>query len=458
MKSTALNTWGWLLLLYSKTILAQEPALSSSSLQAQIKLENLYSDLQAIADIATANGNTRAFGTSGYAASVDYILSRVSSLPGMVSSTQDFSAVYARSYITNLTTTGGISYPAYPISSAPSTPSTGITAELVLGSPGTTACNASSYAGRNVRGKIVLVEHAACPPLRPGFHDGVMVAAAAVGAVAVIVYNDIDLVLTAGSLSRANSSDVPMGYINRKEGLELKGRLDRDEEVLATLIAYEVLDERVTQNVLVETVGGDPENVVMFGAHLDSVSAGPGINDNASGCALLLSLITVVTRYTHNLKLRFAFWGAEEKGILGSRHYVKALPSSSASSILAYINFDMVSRGYFGVFDGDGSTFGIRAPPGSDTIEKLFEEGLNGQGVNVTAAPFTNGTDYASFWQVLGKPVGGLFTGTGGAQDPCYHLACDTLSNANVTTLTINAKAAAHVLAVLAMDGTDIIP
>ena len=54
--------------------------------------------------------------------------------------------------------------------------------------------------------------------------------------------------------------------------------------------------------------------------------------------------------------------------------------------------------------------------------------------------------------------IGGLHTGTGVAQDPCYHQACDTYNNSNPTTLTINAKAAAHVLATLATEGHEIIP
>jgi hypothetical protein len=118
----------------------------------------------------------------------------------------------------------------------------------------------------------------------------------------------------------------------------------------------------------------------------------------------------------------------------------------------------MVSRGYYGVFDGDGSTHGLAGAPGSDVIEKLFVDHLTSKGINVTAAVFTGGSDYASFMSTLGKPVGGLHTGTGVAQDPCYHQACDTYNNSNPTTLTINAKAAAHVLATLATDGQDLIP
>lgn len=118
----------------------------------------------------------------------------------------------------------------------------------------------------------------------------------------------------------------------------------------------------------------------------------------------------------------------------------------------------MVSRGYYGVFDGDGNTHGVVGAPGSDVIEKLFVDHLTGQGFNVTPAVFTGGSDYASFMSTLNKPVGGLHTGTGVAQDDCYHQECDGYSNANPEQLTANAKAAAHVLATLASEGHLIIP
>lgn len=126
--------------------------------------------------------------------------------------------------------------------------------------------------------------------------------------------------------------------------------------------------------------------------------------------------------------------------------------------VQAYLNFDMVSRGYYGVFDGDGSTHGLAGAPGSDVIEKLFVDHLTAQGFNVTPAIFTGGSDYASFMSTLHKPVGGMHTGTGVDQDDCYHQACDVYGNANPALLTTNAKAAAHVLATLATEGHKIIP
>lgn len=160
----------------------------------------------------------------------------------------------------------------------------------------------------------------------------------------------------------------------------------------------------------------------------------------ASGSTLLVELVAALSKYTTKNRVRFAWWGAEERGLLGSRYYVNNLPAEEVADILAYLNFDMVSRGYFGVFDGDGSTHGAAAPPGSGAIEELFVDHFVSEGLEVTPAQFTNGSDYASFWQVLNKPVGGLHTGTGSAQDPCYHAPCDNINNPNITTLTINTK------------------
>ncbi|KAF2798016.1 aminopeptidase Y [Melanomma pulvis-pyrius CBS 109.77] len=442
-----------LILCLAKPVICALPELSSEALQADILSENLLADLVKFNDIATANGGNRAFGLPGYTASVDFIWSRISQLEGVKAWKQDFSAVYGRSSVVNLTA-GGTEYAAWPITYSPETSHEGLEAELVLGPLGTAACNISSYDDLDVAGKIVLVESGTCPDTRRGFLEARMIPAAAAGASAVIIYNDIDLILRAGSFSRASASDVPTGFINRVEGLDIKARLEGGESIVAMFVTYDVLDTRVTQNIFVETEGGDPTKTVMFGAHLDSVTVGPGINDNASGSSLLLEIFTALTKYSAKNRIRFAWWGAEEKGLLGSRYYTNSLTQADADDILAYVNFDMVSRGYYGVFDGDGSSFGIIAPPGSAAIEALFVDDFVSKGITVTPASFSNGTDYRYFWETLKKPVGGLFTGTGGAQDPCYHQACDTVSGVNVTQLTINTKAAAHVLSILATKGT----
>src|SRR3712207_8396370 len=91
---------------------------------------------------------------------------------------------------------------------------------------------------------------------------------------------------------------------------------------------------RETANVVGETKGGAADRVVVVGAHLDSVTEGEGINDNGSGTATVLEIATQMGRLgiTPGNKVRFAFWGAEEWGLLGSEHYVSRLTEGELRS------------------------------------------------------------------------------------------------------------------------------
>ncbi|KLU82163.1 hypothetical protein MAPG_01239, partial [Magnaporthiopsis poae ATCC 64411] len=232
-------------------------------------------------------------------------------------------------------------------------------------------------------------------------------------------------------------------------------RLQAGERLTVGLKTGNVIDRRPTQNVIAETVAGDASKTVVFGAHLDSVIDGPGINDNASGSSLLLELITALVQLASpRYKVRFAWWAAEERGLWGSDHYVSELSASEAAQVLAYVNFDMVGKGFSGVFDGDGSAFSKPGPAGSGTIQKLLTQGFQGQGLTVTPAELSERTDYRAFWRTLGKPVGGTHSGV--SQDRCYHSACDNVTNIEFATLTSHTKAAAYALAVMAMKGLDV--
>ena len=126
-------------------------------------------------------------------------------------------------------------------------------------------------------------------------------------------------------------------------------------------------------------------------------------NSPGSGTSLILEVFHALTKYETKNKVRFAWWGAEENGLVGSKYYCSNLPADEADKILAYLNFDMVSKGYFGVGDGDGSSHGSVAPPGSEVIEKIYVDYFTDKGLEVTPAIITNGSDYASFWQFLNK-------------------------------------------------------
>lgn len=416
----------------------------------------LMGNLASLYDVALKNGGNRAFGYPGYDASVDFIWGRIKKAKNYKIWKQDVPGLWNK--VESITfRVGETDYYVFGLTYSPSTTPEGVTAPLVLGPEGTAACTVDGYANLDVKGKMVLVERGTCPDKTT--IAGRIRAGAAAGASNVILYNNIPTKVTGGTLSKPDPVGyVSSGFINQVDGQSLREKLLAGEQLTAYFQQTQLIEEKITQNVFAETKGGDPENVVMLGAHLDGVLAGPGINDDGSGTSLILELMTALDKYKVKNKVRFAWWAAEENGLVGSRYYTANLKPEEISNLLAYLNFDMVSRGYYGVFDGDGSTHGLAGAPGSDVIEKIFVDDLTSKGINVTAAIFTGGSDYASFMDVLKKPIGGLHTGTGIEQDACYHQECDTYDNANPETLTINAKTAANTLAILAMEGEKLIP
>ncbi|WP_218919809.1 M28 family metallopeptidase [Streptosporangium roseum] len=218
-------------------------------------------------------------------------------------------------------------------------------------------------------------------------------------------------------------------------------------------------------NVIADWPGGDPNDILMVGAHLDSVTAGPGINDNGSGSAAILETALEVSRQAlaPTKHLRFAWWGAEELGLRGSQYYVTNLPAAERAKVKGYLNFDMVgspNAGYF-VYDGDNSD-GVGSgpgPAGSAQLEATLQAYFTSIGVATRGTDFDGRSDYGPFISV-GIPAGGTFTGAEGikssaqatlwggtagqAFDPCYHRACDTTTNINDTALNRNADAIAY--------------
>ena len=462
------------LLVALPVLAASKPYINPEAIQADITTGALMSHLVALDNIATANNGNRAFGLPGYTASVDYIWERVSNIPGTRAWKQDFSSLFDQVLSIDFKVDGQ-SIHVVGLAYSPSTNEEGITAQLVHGPEGEAGCHDDSYRNLDVKGKIVLIQRWLCPQSGNTTLAGRIFPAARAGASAVIIYQNVDVPVSSGTLTAPDPEHVPVGFINLSDGLRIKERLESGGQVQVYFQHTQIVEQRRSQNVFVETEDGDPDNIIILGAHLDSVQEGPGINDNASGSSLILEVFRAAVKYRTRNKIRFAWWGGEENGLVGSRYYCTGLRTSEVESILAYLNFDMVSRGYFGVGDGDGSLTGVPAPPGSDVIERIYTSYFKSKGLEPTEARFTNGSDYASFWKYLNKPIGYLHTGTAEAQDPCYHQACDTIGNANPQILTINAKvsfqdsdpfcaaltsfqqAAAYMLSVLSTDGSALI-
>jgi Zn-dependent M28 family amino/carboxypeptidase len=226
-----------------------------------------------------------------------------------------------------------------------------------------------------------------------------------------------------------------------------------------------------TYNLFAETVAGRDDQVIVIGAHLDSVIEGPGINDNGSGAAALLEVSRQIGLhgYTPQNKIRFAWWGAEEDGTIGSNHYLDGLSPADVRNIAMYLNVDCIASHNFvrGVEDSDLSdtidhpdNVYQTTPKGSGAIEQALIDYFHTQNLPTKPTPLTGRTDYEGFAQ-HGIPFGGLFTELGGIKtaaeallfggtagepyDTCYHKACDTVGNMNTQIFTENAQAVAHV-------------
>jgi hypothetical protein len=229
--------------------------------------------------------------------------------------------------------------------------------------------------------------------------------------------------------------------------------------------------QEVTQyNLIAELPGRFDDNVVMAGAHLDSVQAGPGIQDNGSGSAAILETAVQMARVKPRNTVRFAWWGAEELGLVGSTAYVNGLTQDEQDNIALYLNFDMIGspNHVFFIYDGDDSD-GDGAgpgPEGSAQIEALFESYYEGLGLPFKGVDIYGLSDFQPFVDV-GIPSGGLFTGAGGVKtdgeaalwggtagdqyDPCYHLACDTFNNIKEEAYAVNSDAVAYSILQYAM-------
>jgi hypothetical protein len=216
-------------------------------------------------------------------------------------------------------------------------------------------------------------------------------------------------------------------------------------------------ETRSDYNVIAELPGKNTNNVVMAGAHLDSVIEGPGINDNGSGSAALLETALNMANLNPENTLRFAWWAGEEQGLVGSADYVAGLSQAERDRIALYMNYDMVgSPNYiFMVYDADESTFEapVPVPPGSAAIEDLYESYYTAVGEPYDDTEFSGRSDYEAFI-LAGIPSSGLFTGAeviktpeqeaiwggeaGEQFDPCYHEACDTFENVDLHALEVN--------------------
>jgi Zn-dependent M28 family amino/carboxypeptidase len=439
----------------------------SDRLQQAVTIRGIREHLQELQEIADANGGTRAAGTSGYDESARYVAKRLREA-GYKVAVQDFvfPAFFERSdpqlALTKprLVFDEGDEFVTMLYSGTGKAAGRVAAVDLDLAAiTATSGCESTDFDGFPLGG-VALMMRSNC-----FFRDQASNAAAA-GAVAALVMptkSDARAGVPRGTLTPDANVDIPVLGISFAAGRRLLEAASAGSALAIKVDA--VTEERTTTNVLAESRWGDDSRVIVIGGHLDSVPAGPGINDNGSGIAAVLEIAEEMARFETPARVRFAFWGAEEFGLLGSIHYVEHLSDGELEAIDAYLNFDMLGSPNSVRFVYDGRRAGAAAPAGSVEIQQIFEEHFEDRGLPTELVPLEDRSDHALF-AGHGIDVGGLFSGAdevktkaevrtyggraGELHDPCYHLPCDTIENVNFAILDEMADAAAAGLVTLA--------
>jgi Zn-dependent M28 family amino/carboxypeptidase len=425
--------------------------------------EGALRHLRALQHIASVSGGNRAAGTPGYDRSAEYVAERLKEA-GYLVHFEEFEFPFFEERVPPVLVVSSPDgrqepAPAAALRTLTNSGSSNLTARLRAVSLGlaegpqlasASGCKTTDFEEFE-RGFVALIRRGTCT-----FQTKVENAAAA-GAVGVVIMNEgTDGRTDAFSGALSQLAPIPVVGVSYKLGrsLEIAARCG----ATVRLDVNAVTSKRLTRNVLTDT---DDSSSIIIGAHLDSVPEGPGINDNGIGSAVVLEAALQLAKGPTQARsgMRFAFWGAEERGLIGSRHYVGSLSEEVRRHIALYINLDMVGSPNFARFvhtsavTGDGLAAVVRRELLADFRElNLTVEERAGGGL---------GSDDASFSQ-KGIPTIALYTGAygpkseieanlfGGAAghpyDPCYHKACDTIENINRDVLEQNTRALVRAL------------
>lgn len=466
--------------LSAAAVLALAPAASAidrintKNLRKNVTVDQLLDHERALQQIALANDGTRAATTSGYDASVQYVVSRLSQAGYRVRLDEfDFPiweqngpATLAELSPTLRTFAEETDYIVSQFSGAGNVTANVVpTSDIQVPPPGgpgtgTSGCEPGDFPAQTA-GNIALMQRGTCP-----FVDKFQNAKDA-GAVAALIFNDggegrVDpLPITAPP-----NIGIPTIMTSSTVGESLLA-----EAGSGPVSVHVVVDATTTPNqevnVIADSRQGARGRTIVAGAHLDSVEEGPGLNDNGSGTSALIEIAQQVSRLQNEPRnrLRFAFWGAEEAGLVGSTAYVEQLTQNgNIDQIEANLNFDMIGSPNFVRFVYDGDLSDSEPPPsgapdGSAQIEQLFLRYFSARSLATDPTAFDGRSDYGPFIE-NGVPAGGLFTGAeeiktpqqeaiyggvaGLAFDPCYHQACDTFANVSRRALNQMSDATAH--------------
>lgn len=451
--------------------------INTENLRKAVTVGGVMAHERVLQRIANNNGGTRASGTPGYTASADYVKKTLKKAGYRVTE-QTFEFPYYEevtpavlSQVSPVPTTYEVASLEYSGSGNVTgrvVPTTNVVVPATPEPSSASGCTGTDFIPAAAGApQIALIQRGTC-----SFEIKVANAVAA-GYDAAVVFNEGNPgrteLLTGVTLG--TPAAIPVVGISYADGAALYEASQLGPVTLA--VATDIIVEtRTTSNIIADSPKGSSDKTVVVGAHLDSVVGGAGINDNGSGTGVVLETAVQMSKLKAKPQqmVRFAFWGAEESGLLGSTHYVDTLSDEGLGAIYANLNFDMLgSTNYVRfVYDGDGSDDpdGLSGPPGSAQIESVFNDYFAGRGLASAPTAFDGRSDYGPFI-AAGIPAGGLFSGAEGVKtaeeaalfggtagapyDPCYHQACDTVNNLSTAALNELGDAAAHAVMTLAM-------
>ncbi|KAI0853276.1 Zn-dependent exopeptidase [Daldinia vernicosa] len=429
------------------------PLVQDKALVDSILLDDLLGCAQDLEDIAySTSRRNRVHGTEGHLNSVNYFVEQLKSLG-------DYYNVELQEFTTEVTiqSKASLSINGETLEAGGfSFGNNGTWTDKPLVSVANLGCNAEDHPD-SLSGAVALISRGDCT-----FVEKITLAGEK-GAIGAIIYNNAAAGLAAGTLGGVNDL-IPVGGISRADGLRLVEQIESNAAVASSGEFWQYIDNTTSYNVVASSKHGDANNVLFLGAHSDSVEAGPGINDNGSGSCGLLTVAKQLARWRTNNQVRFAWWTAEEEGLLGSEHYVNITAASELDKVRLYLNFDMIASPNYvlGIYDGDGSSFNLSGPAGSAQAEKLFEDWYKSEDLPFVGSEFNGRSDYGPFLD-QGIPCGGLDTGADGIKtdeevalfggtagiwyDPNYHSVKDNVTNLNLEAFEATSRAIAHAVA-----------
>jgi len=479
----------------ASSLLITYPATAASNVDTKplrdaVSVSGIREHLAALQEIADHNKfediPTRATGTPGHEASVKYVVDKMTAA-GFNVSLQPFEAdiffeqapaAFQQIQPNAITYTrydgqNGVWYTADFSGDGDVTANAVVvdfTEPTSQASASSSGCEPEDFVQPDVAGKIVLLQRGTCD-------FGLKVEnAQAAGAIGAVIFNE-------GTIGAPDRNDIliptlagydakiPVVGTDYATGRALVNLINGGTTVTLRVKVDGFINEGVkTNNVIAETSGGRADRTVVVGGHLDSVYEGPGINDDGTGVSTMLE----TAEQMHELgiaprnKVRFIFFSGEEQGLLGSDHYVSQLTKKQIQDISVMLDFDMLASPNYGrfIYDGNGDEQGFAGPNGSGTIEQVFKDFWDSQGLKYETIPFDGRSDYDAF-TTAGVPAGGIFAGAEGIKttqqvalyggtagkpfDECYHQLCDNLTNINNQGLSEHSDAAVHAILTFAM-------